>query len=122
MELKDLQKMTVNDLREMARKYEDVTGTIGMKKDQLVDILCQKMGIERKHSLPKGIGRKSMKERIKALKGHRDAALGAHDPKALKRARTLIRRTKHHLRDLVEKAERGKVKPKADAPPAAPAS
>jgi formyltetrahydrofolate hydrolase len=122
MELKDLEKMTVNDLRELAHKYEDVQGAIGMKKEQLIDLLCQKMGIERKKALPKGIGRKAMKERLRALTVKRDAALAAHDPRALKRARVLIRRAKHQLRDLVEKANRGKVKPKEGAAPAAPAS
>jgi response regulator of citrate/malate metabolism len=122
MELKELEKMTVNELRELAHKYEDLKGVIGMKKDQLIDVLCEKMGIEKKHALPRGIGRKAMKEHVRKLKVRRDAALAAHDASALKRARTLIRRAKHHLRDLVEKAERGKVKPKEGAAPAEPAS
>jgi hypothetical protein len=122
MELKELEKMTVNELRELAHKYDDLKGVIGMKKDQLIDVLCEKMGIEKKHALPRGIGRKAMKEHVRKLKARRDAALGAHDAPALKRVRTLIRRAKHHLRDLVEKAERGKVKPKEGAAPAAPAS
>ena len=122
MELKELEKMTVIDLREMAHKYEDIKGAIGMKKEQLIDLLCEKLGIEKKHALPKGIGRKALKEKIRALKLRRDAALSAHDAAALKRARVMMRRAKHHLRDLVEKAERGKVKPKEGAAPAAPAS
>ncbi|MBI3449248.1 MAG: Rho termination factor N-terminal domain-containing protein [Acidobacteria bacterium] len=122
MELKELEKKTVVELREMARTYEDITGAIGMKKEQLVEILCKKLGIEKKHAPPKGIGRKALKERVRALKAKRDAALSAHDAKALKRARTLMRRTKHHLRDLVELANKGKVKPKEGAAPAAPAT
>jgi response regulator of citrate/malate metabolism len=122
MELKDLEKMTVTDLREMAHKYEDIKGAIGMKKEQLVEILCEKLGIEKKHALPKGIGRKALKERIRVLKERRDAALAAHDHAALRRARVLMRRTKHHLRDVVEKAEHGKVKPKEGTAPAAPAA
>jgi len=39
--------------------------------DQLIDILCEKMGIEKKHALPKGIGRKALKEKIRALKQRR---------------------------------------------------
>ncbi len=121
MELNDLEKMTVTDLREMAHKYPDLQGVHGMKKETLVDVLCQKLGIEKKHSLPKGIGRHAMKERLHALRKRRDEALAAHDAKALRRARTLLRRAKHHLRDIVERAERGKIKPKEGAAPPASA-
>jgi len=120
MEHEDLRKMTINELRELAHKYEDLKGVHGMKKDVLVDILCDKMGIEKKHHLPKGIGRRAMKDKIKELKTRRAAALTAHDLKALKKVRVLLRRTKHNLRDLIERAEHGKVKPKEGAqPPAA---
>lgn len=105
MEYKELQKMTITDLREMGEKYEDLEGVTGMKKEVLIDVLCKKMGIEKKHHVPKGIGRKALKERIKALKARRDEALSAHDHKALKRTRTLIRRTKHTLRKVVLVAE-----------------
>ena len=118
MELKDLEKMTVNELRELAKKYEDMQGVHGMKKDALIDALCHKMGIEKKHALPKGIGRAAMKQRIRALLKRRDEALTAHDARALKLARIRLRRAKHHLRDLVERAEHGKIKPKADSPAA----
>ena len=122
MELKDLEKMTVNELREMAHQYEDIKGAIGMKKETLIDVLCGKLGIEKKHHLPKGIGRRALKERIRALKERRKQALAAHDAKALKRVRTRIRRTKHHLRDVIEKAEHGEIKPKEGSAPAAPSS
>lgn len=123
MEFHDLEKKTVTELREMAAAYDDIEGAIGMKKDQLLDILCRKLGIERKHALPKGIGRRALKDRIRALKQRRAEALAAHDAKALKRARTLLRRTKHRLRDVVEHAARleAAAKPK-DETPAAPAS
>jgi len=124
MELHDLEKKTVNELREMAHQYDDVKGVIGMKKDALIDILCDKMGIEKKKALPKGIGRKALKSKIASLKEARDVALKAGDPKALKRARTLMRRTRHKLRDVVEHAARAeKLKPKpAEETPAPPAS
>jgi len=119
MEAHDLEKMTVNELRDLAHKYEDLTGVTGMKKETLVAILCEKMGIERKHHLPKGIGRHAMKLRIRELKKMRDAAVAAHDSKGLKKTRTLMRRAKHDLRALIEKAEHGKVKAKeAPAQPA----
>ncbi len=105
MELKELQKKTVGELREMAKQYEDLEGITGMKKETLIDILCQKLGIERKHHLPDELGRDAMKGRIRALKKRRGEALAAHDHAALKRTRTLMRRAKHRLRLVVSRAE-----------------
>lgn len=125
MDYNELKRKTVTELREMAHQYEDIKGAIGMKKEDLIDILCQKMGIEKVHALPTGIGRHALKERIRALKKRRDASLAAHDHKALKRARTMLRRTKHRLRDVIEKvrhAEALAAKVKKDESPAAPAS
>jgi hypothetical protein len=106
MDHAELKHKTVTELREMAHKYEDIQGVIGMKKDALIDILCEKMGIQKTHALPTGLGRHALKERIHALKKRRDEALAASDPKALKRTRTLLRRSKHRLRDVIEKARR----------------
>jgi len=125
MDLHELEKKTVNELREMAHQYEDVKGAIGMKKEQLVDLLCEKLGIEKKKALPKGIGRHALKAKIAALKQRRDEALKAGDHKALKRARTMMRRTRHKLRDVVEhaaRAEKLKPAPPSEETPAAPAS
>ena len=47
MELKDLEKMTVTKLREEVGKFEDVKGVSGMKKDQLIDVMCEKLEIHR---------------------------------------------------------------------------
>jgi hypothetical protein len=123
MELSDLEKKTVTELREMAAPYEDLVGVTGMKKEQLIDVLCSKLGIEKKHALPTGIGRRALKQKIRALKKRRDEALAAHDARALKRVRTLLRRTKHRLRDVVEHAARAEAaaKPKGGAA-ASPAS
>lgn len=119
MELKELQKKTVGELREMATQYEDLEGVTGMKKETLIDVLCQKLGIERKHHLPNGLGRDAMKMEIRALKKRRDEALAAHDHAALKRTRTLMRRAKHRLRSMVAKAEQiDKMKSTAGKAPA----
>ena len=104
MEYNDLKHKTVTELREIAQEHSEIEGAIGMKKEDLIDALCKVMGIEKVHALPTGLGRHALKERIHALKKKRNEALAAHDPKALKRARTLIRRTKHRLRDVIEKA------------------
>ena len=123
MEYSDLKHKTVTELREIAHEYDDIEGAIGMKKEVLIDALCKKLGIEKVHALPTGLGRHALKERIQALKNKRNEALAAHDPKALKRTRTLIRRTKHRLRDVIEKARHmealAEAAKKKKAPPAA---
>jgi RAB protein geranylgeranyltransferase component A len=43
MNYQDLEKMTVVKLREEASKLEDVKGVSGMKKEELIHLLCEKL-------------------------------------------------------------------------------
>ena len=43
---KPLDKMTVVELREIAKEIPDVTGVSGMKKDQLLSIIKEAQGIK----------------------------------------------------------------------------
>jgi hypothetical protein len=104
MDLNELEKKTVTDLREMAEEYDDLEGVSGMKKEVLVEILCKKLGIQKKKAPPKGIGRKAMKGSIASLKTERDSALSSHDHKSLKLVRSRLKRTKHRLRQAVARA------------------
>jgi len=110
MELKDLSKMTVVKLREEAHKFDDIKGAIGMTKEQLIDVLCAKYNIVRKKEIPKGLGRHSLKEKIKKMAGERDAILAAGDVKKKAIYRRRIKSLRRRLRKLIEKAERGKLK------------
>ncbi len=47
MELKELEKMKVDQLREEASKLEGVKGVNAMKKQELIDLLCEKLDIQR---------------------------------------------------------------------------
>ena len=47
MELKELEKMKVDQLREEASKLEGVEGVNAMKKQELIDLLCEKLDIQR---------------------------------------------------------------------------
>jgi len=47
VELKELEKMKVDQLREEAAKLEGVEGVNAMKKQQLIDLLCEKLDIQR---------------------------------------------------------------------------
>ena len=96
---KPLIKMTVKDLREIAKEIPDITGVHGMKKDELIDALREIKGIEveeTKAKKVKGIG--ELKEKIKALKVKRQEALEAKDKKMATIYRRKISRLKKKTR------------------------
>jgi Rho termination factor, N-terminal domain len=47
VDFKELERMKVDQLREEASKLEGVEGVSGMKKQELIDLLSEKLGIER---------------------------------------------------------------------------
>jgi len=121
MDLRELEHKTVNDLREMAGKYEDIQGVSGMKKDQLLEILCEKLGIDRQTHVPEGIGRKKIKAALRDLRAKRDEALEKHDKAALAAVRGAIKSQKRRLRRQIAAALR-KDSAKLQAGKEAPAS
>ncbi len=123
MDLHELEKMTVVKLREEAHKFEDIKDASGMSKDQLIDILCKKHGIERKHALRKGIGRHALKERIASLKAERTKAIEGGDARAALVQRSRLKTARRRLRKVIREAKRIEARtPQATpAEPAAPA-
>jgi hypothetical protein len=97
MDRQELEKMTVSQLREKAKEYEDLTGVTGMTKPKLIAVLAEKLGIDLQDQVPEGIGRQELKNHIRQIKQERDAALQSRDREALQRAR---RRLKHYRRRL----------------------
>ncbi len=109
MELRDLQKMTVVKLREEALKLGGITGVHGMNKQELLEALAPRFGIDleaaKRASQARFSGDKTaMKREIRRLKAERDAALQAHDLAALTHARTSIKKYKRTLRRLAKQA------------------
>jgi hypothetical protein len=101
MEYKDLQKMTVKKLREEAQEKTQITGTSGMKKDELVDALAEALGIEKPKKEKKVAAARSkdvVKGEIKKYKDLRAKALEGNDKKQLKVVRFHIKRLKRELR------------------------
>lgn len=95
----DLEKMRVQDLRTKAKELiPDLTGVIGMKKEELIAQIAANLGIEHPHKRVIGIDKKQVRDRINALKVKRQAALEAHDGAELKKQRRLIHRQKRRLR------------------------
>jgi len=96
-----LEKMKVDDLREMAKEKTDLEGVTGLKKEDLVEALAAKLGIEKPHKvIEAGLGKRKIKAEIRALKEHRNSAVEAHDAKELKRVRRRIHGLKRKLRKL----------------------
>lgn len=110
MELRDLQKMTVVKLREEALSMGGLTGVHAMKKQELIEALAPKFGIDLeaaiKASRAKFAGDKSaMKREIRNLKTQRDAALEDHDLAAVAVARQGIKKYKRALRRMADETQ-----------------
>ncbi|MFQ5790567.1 MAG: Rho termination factor N-terminal domain-containing protein [Acidobacteriota bacterium] len=98
MELKDLEKMTVLQLRQEASKFEDVKGVSGMKKQQLIDLLCGKLDIHAPERKIVGADKAKLRARIRELKAQRATALTRHDHEELAKLRKRIRIYKRSIR------------------------
>jgi len=103
MDYAELKKKTAEELREMAGQYPDVTGIATMKKEHLLLLLCQKLGIKKEkhhHHAGPAATKGSMKKKIRELKGLRGAALEKKDRSQLRKIRRQIHRQKGLLRRL----------------------
>ena len=103
MDYQELQKTRVSDLRDMAKKeMPGIQGVVGMKKEELIDLLADHLGIEKptKH-VAEGLGKSQIKAEIRELKAKRQAALEARDSAELKKCRRLIHHRKRKLRRLM---------------------
>ncbi len=99
----ELHKMRVADLRDIAKdiEHEELQGFSTMHKEQLVPALCHALGIEdHAHHEVVGVNKTVIKQKIRALKKERDAALESKDTEKLKQ----VRRDIHHLKLKLRKA------------------
>ena len=98
MEFKELEKMTVVKLREEAAKFEDLKNVSGMKKPQLIDVLCQKLEIERPHAVVEGVDKPTIKGRLKKLQAKRKQALADRNHETISDLRMRIKKYKRMLK------------------------
>ena len=99
MDWHELQKHKVADLRELMKEHApEVTGITQMKKDQLLELLSEAMGVEKPHKVVTGLDKGDIKARLRDLKAKREAALEAGDKRDLHRRRRQIHRLKRTLR------------------------
>jgi MinD-like ATPase involved in chromosome partitioning or flagellar assembly len=78
---KALEKMTVKDLREMAKDMPEIVGVHGMKKEELVDAIKKAKGIVDEKVKKTNTSIRQLKQNIKSLKDQRRAAIESKDRK-----------------------------------------
>jgi hypothetical protein len=78
---KALEKMTVKDLREVAKDLPGIVGVSGMKKEELLVVIKEAKGIKDKPVKKRDASVAEIKQKIKALKTQRQSALEAKDSK-----------------------------------------
>lgn len=95
---KPLDKMTVKDLREIAKQIEGVAGVHGMNKMELLAVIKESRGIKDSPKAKQGASTKQIKAKIKQLKIHRRQALEQENRPLATRYRRQISRLKKKTR------------------------
>ena len=78
---KPLEKMTVKDLREMAKDMPGIDGVHGMKKEELIVAIKEVKGIKDEPVKKADATVSEIKKQLKAIKAQRQEALEAKDGK-----------------------------------------
>ena len=98
VEGKSLDKMTVKDLKEVAKEIPGLTGVHGMNKPDLLVEIKKFLGIEEAPKKQKDISLVEVKKTIKSLKVKREEAISANDKKMAKIYKRKISRLKKKTR------------------------
>jgi len=100
-----VRKMTAVQLREQLAQFPEVTGVSVIKKEKLVEILCDKLRIDRHVHAAAAVNKTAIKQQIHALKKERDEARKVHDHAKLAEIRHRIHKQRHLLRRAVKEAD-----------------
>jgi len=99
----ELEKLTAIKLREVAKEYEQITGTSGMKKEALVNAILEARGEPLVEVIKDEQTVAQIKKQIREMLKQRDAALEAKDSKKLAAVRKTLKKLKRQTRALVIK-------------------
>jgi hypothetical protein len=124
MELKDIQRLTLPKLRELAKEATDLKGVGGMEKEALIKAIAAAKGISYDESFKDTHAIHAIKMDIRGLKKQKAELLAAvGDRKKLKRIQRKIKLEKRLTRHLAREAKTAAAKRAAQPPaPAAPAA
>jgi hypothetical protein len=107
MERDALNKMTVADLRDQAKKISGAKGLSSMKKDELIDLLLGQTGAAKapegragRTAASKPLDKTGVKQQIKTLKDEKREALAQHDHAKARTCNRQIHRYKRMLRKM----------------------
>lgn len=95
---KPLEKMTVKELREIAKQMPEITGVHGQNKVELLNAIREARGIVDETPKKKDSTVREIKQRIRGLKTKRMAAIESHDKKMTSIYRRRISRLKKRTR------------------------
>ena len=99
----ELEKLTAIKLREIAKEYEQITGTSGMKKEALVVASLEARGETIKVVIKDEQTVAQIKKQIRETLKQRDAALEEKDSKKLASTRKILKKLKRQTRLLTGK-------------------
>ena len=95
---KPLEKMTVKELREMAKVIPGISGVHGMKKDELLVAIKEAKGLKEEPVKKVDSSTSELKSKIRSLKVQRQAALESKDKKMASIYKRRISRLKKKTR------------------------
>jgi hypothetical protein len=124
MELKDIQRLTLPKLRELAKEVTELQGVGGMEKEELIKAIAAAKGLTYDESFKDTHAIHAIKQDIRALKKQKTELLASNaDRGRLKRIQRKIkfekRLTRHLAREAKTAAARQAAQPPATAQPAA---
>jgi len=95
---KPLDKMTVKELREVAKEIPEITGVHGMHKEELLAAVKKAKGIVEAPKKRVSLSTKELKAKIKAFKAQKTEARQTEDKKKIAIYRRKISRLKKKTR------------------------
>jgi hypothetical protein len=118
MELKDIRKLPMPKLRDLAKQETELTGVGGMQKEELIKAIAQAKGIAYEESGKDINAIHAVKHDIRQLKKQKAELMGAGgDARKIKRIKRKVKLLKRLTRELAHEA-----KTSAAAKPATPAA
>lgn len=117
MEIKDLRKLPLPKLRDLAKEATDLTGVVGMKKEELVEAIAKAKGIAYEAPAKDVATISSLKQEIRALHEKKAEILSSsRDRVQLDRLRKKMKRLKRVTRKLAREASAEKAAGPSGAP------
>jgi hypothetical protein len=106
MELKELRKLPMPKLRDLAKQETELTGIVGMEKEELIKAIAQAKGMAYDETTKDVNAIQSIKQDIRQLNKQKAELLTANsDRKKLKRVKRKVKLLKRLTRHLAREAK-----------------